>query len=198
MLDQSHFDPLYAEGDDPWKFRTRWYEKRKRALLLAALPQPRYGRAVELGCANGELAADLAPRCADLLACDFHALALVHARKRLARFPHARIEQRCLPRDWPAGRFDLVVLSEMGYYLAEPEVCQLARAAAASLSAAGVVVACHWRHPGAGELLDGDRVHRLLRRHLGLPRLLGHLEEDFRLDLWCADGRSVARREGLL
>lgn len=198
MLDPLHFDPLYQDGDDPWGFRTRWYERRKRAVLLAALPQPRYGRAVEIGCANGELAAALAPRCADLLACDFHPLALAHARRRLARFRQVRVEQRCLPRDWPAGRFDLVVLSEMGYYLAEPELRELADAAAAALTAAGVVVACHWRHPDADQLLASDRVHQLLRRHLGLPRLLGHLEQDFRIDLWCADGGSVARREGLL
>jgi hypothetical protein len=35
-----YFDALYAASDDPYASRQRWYEARKRAVLLAALPQP--------------------------------------------------------------------------------------------------------------------------------------------------------------
>ena len=36
------FDAMFAKSDDPWKFRSRWYERRKRALTLACLPFGRY------------------------------------------------------------------------------------------------------------------------------------------------------------
>lgn len=34
----AHFSALYRGGDDPWQVRQRWYEQRKRALMLACLP----------------------------------------------------------------------------------------------------------------------------------------------------------------
>ncbi|EPN67648.1 methyltransferase, partial [Pseudomonas syringae pv. actinidiae ICMP 19101] len=58
----SYFDELFRNNDDPWAFKQRWYERRKRALTLAALPRERYRAIFEPGCANGELSADLAER----------------------------------------------------------------------------------------------------------------------------------------
>ena len=53
-----YFDALYAANDDPWSFTERWYERRKRALTIAALPHARYSRAFEIGCSIGTLTAD--------------------------------------------------------------------------------------------------------------------------------------------
>ncbi len=39
------FEQMYARAEDPWGFGTRWYEERKRAVLLASLPQRHYGAA---------------------------------------------------------------------------------------------------------------------------------------------------------
>ncbi len=38
----SHFERLYSERTDPYELGTRWYEKRKYQLTLAALTQPTY------------------------------------------------------------------------------------------------------------------------------------------------------------
>ena len=43
-----YFDAIYAH-DDPFGYRERWYEARKRALLLASLPAQRFGRVWEIG-----------------------------------------------------------------------------------------------------------------------------------------------------
>ncbi|MFE7421819.1 hypothetical protein [Rhodococcus sp. NPDC057529] len=59
----SYFDAMYAASPDPWGFGDRWYEQRKYALTLAALPRPRYRRAFEPGCSIGILTAALAHRC---------------------------------------------------------------------------------------------------------------------------------------
>ena len=37
-LTGDYFDRMYAGAADPWGFGSRWYEQRKYALTLAALP----------------------------------------------------------------------------------------------------------------------------------------------------------------
>ncbi len=69
-LCMNDFESLYRQSPDPWQVRTSWYEQRKRALLIAALPQARYGRVLEVGCGNGEMTRLLAPRCDMLVAVD--------------------------------------------------------------------------------------------------------------------------------
>jgi len=39
------------------------------------------------------------------------------ARERLARFPNVRVERRTLHEETPEGPFDLIVVSEVLYYL---------------------------------------------------------------------------------
>ena len=54
-MDRAAFDRLYRGGTDPYGLRTRWYEMRKRAIVLAALPRARYARAFEPACGIGVL-----------------------------------------------------------------------------------------------------------------------------------------------
>lgn len=193
------FDSFYAgAGADPWGFTDRWYEQRKRAITLASLPRDRFGRVFEPGCSIGVLTEQLAPRCEQLLATDVAEAALDAARQRTARFEQVQIEHRSVPSQWPEGEFDLVVLSEVGYYCGSVDLARLVRLAAASLGTAGVLMACHWRHPVAGYPLSGDAVHAALREHSGLEVLLQHVEEDFLLEVLVpGPATSVARATGL-
>lgn len=195
---QRYFEALYAASEDPYALRHRWYEARKRALLLAALPQARYRRAYEPGCGIGELTLALAPRCDHLLASDFSLHAVDIARKRTSELANVRVAQHQLPSDWPrdAGRFDLIVLSEMGYFLDHDDMHRLAACCEDTLEADGVLVACDWRPDFAQRSLSTREVHGALAA-LGLPRLALHEEDDFVLQVWARDGRSVAQREGI-
>ena len=192
-----YFDQLFAGNDDPWAFRQRWYERRKRALSLAVLTRPRYASVFEPGCANGELSAELAPRCDRLLCCDTAGAAVALARSRLLGFAHARVEQARLPEQWPSGRFDLIVLSEWCYYLDVADLHRVIEHALDALSDDGQLLACHWRPPIEGCPQTADQVHAVLAQRLGMARVVSHHEPDFLLDLWSRDGRSVATREGL-
>lgn len=197
--DAGHFDRMLAADPDPWGFETRWYEKRKRALTLASLPDERYGRAFEVGCSTGVLSRELAGRVDELLGVDISTRALQLAEARNIDLPHARFERRAVPDEWPDGRFDLVVLSEVGYYLDDAALTATARLLDGALTAEGVVVACHWRHPTAGRARPGDEVHAVLRAESGLDLLASHIEEDFLLDVLVRPGRrSVARETGIL
>lgn len=194
-LPVSYFDRMYADTEDPWGFRSRWYERRKYALTLAVLPEARFGSALEIGCSIGVLTAGLAERCDRLVAMDPSARALAAARERSP----AGVEFRSgsVPADWPAGDYDLVLLSEVGYYLDPDDLSALLDLIAADLTPGGVLVACHWRHPVADYPQSGDAVHAALADRW--PRLSRVEEEDFLLDVLQPGGpRSVARRTGLL
>lgn len=195
----SHFDRMLEDDPDPWGFETRWYEKRKRALTLASLPDERYRRALEIGCSTGVLSRELAARVDELRGVDISTRALELARRRNVDLPHARFDRLEVPREWPDGRFDLVVISEVGYYLDDAGLESTARLLDGALTAGGVVVACHWRHPTAGRARPGDEVHTVLRAHSGLAVLASHVEEDFLLDVLVRPGRrSVARETGVI
>ncbi len=191
-----HFDAIFAAGDDPWSYRTRWYEARKRNLTLACLPATRYASGYEPGCANGELSAALAPRCERLLISDGSAEAVGAARARTRHLPRVDVRQAWLPAQWPDEKFDLIVISEWAYYLGAADLDVLVLKIKASMEPGGTLVACHWRRPIPGCESSGDAVNQRLGSQLGWPRLIGLEDADFRLDVWSGDARSVAEREG--
>jgi SAM-dependent methyltransferase len=193
----SYFEQLFKDNDDPWAFKQRWYEQRKRALTLAALPRRSYAAIFEPGCGNGELSAALATRCADFLCCDTSSTAAGLARQRLSEFEHAQVRHARLPAEWPEGTFDLIVFSELGYYLDPLDLDQWIHRALASLTPDGQLLACHWRQPIEGCPQTAHQVHQRLQERLQMPRLFAHREEDFLLDLWSRDPMSVAEKEGL-
>lgn len=193
-----YFDELYATCADPWGFTNRWYEQRKRTLTLALLPEPRYRSAYEPGCSIGVLTRDLATRCDRLLATDAAPAAVSAARRRTADLSHVQVDVATLPADWPTGSYDLVVLSELGYYFSRDDAQTVA---ARSCSTAHTLVTVHWRHPVTDYPLDGDQVTALLggtAAAVGFSRIVNHVEDDVIAEVWCRDGRSVATRAGLV
>lgn len=194
----AYFEAAYARRADPWRLASRWYEERKRALTLAALPAARYRSALEIGCSVGVLTAQLAPRCDRLLSTDLVEAAVAAAAERVADQPWVTVRQHDARDGVPTGPFDLVVLSEVGYYLSRPELVALADRVRASLTPDGTVLACHWRHPVAEHAQTGDDVHRVLAERLGLTALATYRDADVVVDVWSVDPASVARREGLV
>lgn len=192
-----YFDALYEGNDDPWAMRERWYEHRKRALLLACLPRARYRSVFEPGCANGETSAALAERCDALLCSDTAAAAVLLTRQRLHDAAHVQVVQSRQPEQWPQGTFDLIVLNELCYYLDSAALELLIDCALNSLSEDGQLLACHWRARIEGCEMDAEQVHQRLCERLPLTHVLRHEEADFLLDLWSRDPQSVAQHEGL-
>src|SRR5580692_9200261 len=120
-LPDDYFDSMYAQSADPWDLGARWYEQRKYAITLALLPRQHYRRAFEPGCSIGVLTALLTERCASVTATDVVASALDNAQRRLdeiGRGAQVTFMRQSLDDPWPSGPFDLLVLSEVGYYLA--------------------------------------------------------------------------------
>jgi SAM-dependent methyltransferase len=185
------FDRMYDDGDDPWRFEDSFYEDRRRALLLAVLGRRRHRRVLEVGCADGRLTEELVERCDDLVALDTSSRAVVAARRRV---PGATVLQGAAPADLPPGPFDLVVLSEVGYFLTPLELVATLRRLEASLAPGGEVVLCHWQHPTRDVPLDGALVHEQAATVFTLQRRAEYVDADLRIEVWGGPA-SVAEQE---
>ena len=180
------FDAVHRGEEDPWEYTTSWYEQRKRALTLAALPEEHYTAGLEIGCSIR----DPEPG----------------ARAAVRKLPRRRRQQRragpgrhpacapargatshlTVPNEWPDGQFDLIVISEVGYYLSPDELAGLFERVEAALMPGGTLALCHWRHPVTGWELDGDAVHAAARRQLGWAGAGLYREPDFVLEVLLA------------
>ena len=151
------FDAMYEERIDPWGFRTSSYERDKYRATLNALPRSRYHRALEIGCSIGELSRVLRERADEVLGLDVSAVAIAEARRA-----HREVSSLCfqigeVPLAWPDGPRDLIVLSEVLYFLGPDEIDALAHRVAGSLEPGGhCVTVCWLGDTDAGTDLDGD------------------------------------------
>lgn len=191
-----YFDALYR-SEDPFGYRASWYEQRKRELLVAMLPQRMFVNAWEIGCSNGELTAALAPRCHALLATDISPRAVELASQRNRQSRHVSVQCALHPDQWPPAQFDLIVLSEVGYYLSADALDGSIDKIRSSLSDEGLFVACHWLAPFEQASFTGREVHDRIARQLKLPRAYRYEDGDFLLEAWSTSTRTLAEREGL-
>jgi predicted TPR repeat methyltransferase len=126
---RAYFDTLYDGNPDPWRYDDCDYEIAKRADTLSFL-RAHYARGCEIGCSNGVLTRALATRCDRVVGIDISQKAAALARDRLADCDSVEIRVMHLPHDEPDGVFDLLVLSEVLYFLAADELAQMAALAA--------------------------------------------------------------------
>lgn len=181
-LPLSYFERVYREDDDPWGFEKSWYERRKYNLSLAVLPNPRYARAFEPGCAIGVFSTLLAARCDELLAYELHPRVAERARVRLAPFSHAHVQTAAIPDDWPDGSFDLLVMSEVLYYLTDEGWSELITRVADSSRTGAHLLAVHYR----GETdypQTAESVHTRLRALRDWKPIASYEESSFLLDV---------------
>ncbi len=190
----SHFDALHRDSADPWGVFSRWYERRKRDLILAALPRERYGLGFEPGCSVGGNTRALAARCDTLVACDASAAALarthavLHGKGGAGDAAGVRLELWTFPHRWPAVPCDLVVVSELAYYLPESDFHDFLTGMRARLAPGGHLLLCHWRAPLDDAFRSGDEVHAQAHRTLALDAVGGWCDEDMRIDVWQRGG----------
>lgn len=187
-LPPSYFDGQYAGSADPWQLATSDYEREKYAATLAALPAPRFASAVEVGCSIGVLTRALAERCDAVLGLDVVDKALEQARDRNKDLAHVRFARAQVPGEWPEGTFDLIVLSEVVYFLDPVDVERLVERVKGSLRPGGTIVLVHWtgvtHYP-----LSGDEAAELFMA-TGRPflRAIHHGATDaYRLDVLVND-----------
>ncbi|ARP81734.1 hypothetical protein CAL12_13535 [Bordetella genomosp. 8] len=185
----NHFDALYRQSSDPWDVRTSWYEQRKRAVLLAALPRQRYGRILELGCGNGEMTRQLARRAGSVIAADGAETAVALCMECMVKdgLENVRGHVGRLPGDWPlqpGETCDLIVVSELAYYIPAHDMDDFLHRCAAALAPGGEWVMCHYTRDFDDRLQPTSELHARIDALGGLARVLHHEDERFLLDIW--------------
>ncbi|MCJ2082808.1 SAM-dependent methyltransferase [Methylobacterium sp. J-090] len=143
-LDTDYFKGMYATESDPWRFATSPYERDKYAATLAALPRERYASALEVGCSIGVFTRQLCPRCDHLVGLDVVPTVLEAARARCADCPDATFALAAVPGAWPDGKFDLILISEVAYYLDRPDLARLVKRVEGALIPGADIVLVHW------------------------------------------------------
>lgn len=176
-------EALYADGDDPWQFRTSPYEQAKFQATRDALLRTTYGSALELGCGNGELARHLAPRCLSYTGVDAVGSALDGACMAV---PKGQFLQAFLPCDLPDGAHDLIILSEVLYFLDRPAVTALGRQIARRWPEAEVI-SVNWIGP-SGNPLEGEAALAVFTEATGwtFATTLVVRNADYRIDRFVA------------
>lgn len=178
------YERRFRDDPDPWHFQSSPYEQAKRAATVAACGPTQIRRStLELGAANGVLAAELAEFSDRLVAVEGVAAAATLATERLRAYPDASVVRGLIPAAVPAGPYDLVVASEILYYLDAAAYEDTLRALPGWLAADGRLVAVHWRPVGVERPRSADDVHRDLTELPGLEPLADHSTPDYRLSV---------------
>jgi len=179
----AEFEARYRAEGDPWGYEKDPYERAKYAATLDACGTGPFARALELGGSIGVFSRLLAPRCRSLVTIDGSPTAVAAARRRLAGRDGVTAAVGRIPADIPRGGYDLVVASEILYYLSPAELDQTLAVIGGCLVAGGRLVAVHWRPAGPERPFDAAAVHDRLRRLPWLEPAIRDATDQYLLDV---------------
>lgn len=185
-LQPEYFEGVYSANEDPWNFETSDYEAAKYAATLESLPQQKYESAFEIGCSIGVLTEKLAVRCEKLLAVDVNEKALAKAQKRCGNLAHVELKKMQIPGEFPDEDFDLILVSEVGYYLSIEDWQTTQDKILSHLKSHGTVVLVHWTHYVDDYPQTGDDIHDSFMETTKnrLKLIKSTRTNDYRLDVW--------------
>jgi len=140
--EKSYWEAVFAR-EDPWDYESA-YEQRKYRHTLEMIPGDPFPEVLELGCAEGVFTQMLAEKAENVLAVDISERALERAKKRCASAANVRFQQHDIANGLPDGAFDLIVCSEVLYYLRDAAaVAAIARQMKERLPVGGHLLMTH-------------------------------------------------------
>lgn len=179
------YEQRFRADPDPWRYEVSEYEHEKRAATVAACDSSqRRHRTLELGSANGVLASELAAFSDHLVAVEAVPAAAALARQRLDPLPGAVVVEGLIPADVSPGPYDLVVASEILYYLDAAAYETTLAELRGWLEPGARLVAVHWRPNGPERPRSADDVHRDLRALPFLEHTADGASDEYRLDVF--------------
>jgi SAM-dependent methyltransferase len=178
------FERRYRAEGDPWDYLKSEYERRKYAATLAACGPGPFTWALELGGSIGVFSALLAPRCKRLVTIDVAPTAVRSARARLSGLPQVTAILGSIPQDIPQRPFDLVVASEILYYLSDAALDGTLQLLERDMVAGSSLVAVHWRPAGPERPRDAERAHAALLAAPWLSHVRSQHTDDYLLDVF--------------
>ena len=124
--DRTTFEQLFASKVDPYEF-AREPERFDRAceMLDHICQGERFGRALEIGCAEGIFTERLSGRCQSILAVDLATTALARAREHCRNFTNIAFSEWDLRNDPIVGQFNLIVAVGVLEYIRRPKTLKI-------------------------------------------------------------------------
>ena len=187
---RAYWDSLYRTPD-PMAYGSD-YEQLKYKRTLELLPPGPIGRAVEAGCSEGIFSALLAPCVGHLTAVDISQTALQRARERGRAFDNVEYRQLDFFDDELPQELDLLVCSEVLYYLADrTALASVSIKLAAALAPGGHLLVAHGKElkddpSSTGFDWDGPFGAKIIAETLGATPGLA-LERSLETDLYRID-----------
>ena len=178
------FESLYQRDEDPWGYRTRTYEREKYQATLDACGSGPFHSALELGASIGVFSALLAPRCRRLTTVDGAPTAVRAAEALLSPYPTVRVLLGTIPDAVPGEAVDLVVASEILYYLDADSFSATLRCLSQVLVGGGRFVAAHWRPTGPDRPASAEMVHSELGSLAWLDEIEDRSTSDYLLNVY--------------
>lgn len=179
----AEYERRFRADPDFWNYETSAYERAKRAATLEAAGSERKRATLELGCANGVLAEELAVKTASLIAVEATPTAAAAAAARLEPYAGASVIQGLVPAAVPGGPYDLVVASEILYYLDESSYRATLEQFDDWLAPDGRLVAVHWRPNSPERPRTAEQTHADLRALPFLTSIAERPTADYLLDV---------------
>lgn len=189
-LTKDYFDKLYQQQADPWNFEQSDYENEKYRETLNVLGT-HYASALEIGCSVGVLTYMLAARCTKLLAVDISEKPIEIARKRCENQPQVTFKALDISTEFPTNAYDLILISEVGYYLTEEKLLELYQNCKKNISDQGQILLVHWTGFVEEYPLSGKEVHKLFEKFNAEEKVFSELAKitrpEYELVLWQKD-----------
>jgi cyclopropane fatty-acyl-phospholipid synthase-like methyltransferase len=180
------FEARYRADPDPWSYTSSRYEQAKYDATLGACGPGPFRCALELGSSIGVFSARLAPRCQSLVTIDAAPTAVAEARRRLAGLPEpsgVSAIAGSIPEAIPRCRYDLIVASEILYYLDEQRLRRMLDRLRQLCLPRARWVAVHWRPDGPERALAARDAHDLLHAQDWLLPVTDAHTDDYLLDV---------------
>ena len=182
------FEQRYHDSGDPWDLAHDTYEQGRYDTIIRALQGRTYASAFEPGCAVGALTEKLAAICTRVDARDFSQTAVDEAKRRCARFSGVTVQCASITEPAPIEEYDLIVLSEIGYYFSSMAWQSLLMDFADRMQVGATLLMSHWLGNSPDHILTGDEVHACMQhpklKHQLSERHIDAKRSGFRLDRW--------------
>ncbi len=178
-----HLAEIYSGSDDPWSHLTSIYEKEKYDATLVAIGSGPFEKALEIGCGNGTLLARIAPRCRIAIGVECIPEAARQARMAVSEYNHVTVLETTAPQGLPNLSPDLVVLSEVLYFLSEEEIFSLADWLNSGRGPARPRIVCINWLGATDEPLNGNDAMAAFARSLSRPGIC-KIAKGYRIDIF--------------
>jgi len=182
-IGKPYFDAMYAASQDPWNFTASAYEQEKYQHTIKALAGKQFKQGIEIGCSIGILTELLSRHCEVIMGVDISEQPIAIAKERLKNREGISFDVLQIPQQYPDQKYDLIVVSEVAYYMSKEDLTLTKELISDSLVAGGTLCLVHWRPQIEGCVFDGDEVNEYFLNDPAFHQTYQFINEQYRIDV---------------